>query len=502
MRVLLINANRFKQPWPVIPFGLCCVAASCEKAGHQVQVLDLCFSKNCFKDIFNSVNEFKPDTIGISIRNIDKSSIFDSLFLLTETNNEVILPCKQAFDGPIVIGGPSVGINGAQMLDFFDLEYAIVGDGEAAMPEFLKRLEGKLPFDGLKGLVIRRNGKTIQNPPPFFVENLDSLPLARPYKYLNIQIYRRYDSPLLIQTKRGCELKCAYCTYNHIEGLRYRLRNPGLIVNEIEDLVGATAINHIEFTDSVFNIPLGHAKAVLRAIIAKKLKLRLRTLGVNPGAVDEELADLMKQAGFRDIDLGVDSASDTILESLAKNYRQTDVLRAGKIFRKRNIPINWYLLLGAPGETPETIRETLRVVSAAASSWDIVTISAGIRVYNGSPIADRMKEANPNCTDDDFLRPIGFVPESVSLEDIKLISKHESLHHANFYLNYEDEVTPPPIFRFGVALFRLFHLEQPMWRWFIILRKIETLLGIRQLKGWLWKMKHKKVSDRLIARCC
>ena len=76
MRVLLINSNRFKQPWPVMPFGLCCVAASLEKSGCEVDFLDLCFSRNCARDIHNAVTDFKPNMVGVGIRNIDNSAGF------------------------------------------------------------------------------------------------------------------------------------------------------------------------------------------------------------------------------------------------------------------------------------------------------------------------------------------------------------------------------------------------------------------------------------------
>lgn len=125
-KVLLINSNRFKHPWPVIPFGLCYIATSLELNGnHQVSFLDLCFSKDCELDIRKSVQDFTPDVIGISIRNIDDTGGFNVHFLLEDVKNDVIDFCKKEFHGPIVIGGPSVGISGIEMLDYFDLEYAV-----------------------------------------------------------------------------------------------------------------------------------------------------------------------------------------------------------------------------------------------------------------------------------------------------------------------------------------------------------------------------------------
>ena len=106
-KVLLINSNRFKHPWPVIPFGLCYIATSLETNGnHSVRFLDLCFSSDCEYDIKNSIRSFVPDIIGISIRNIDDTGGYRVHFLLEDVKNDVIDYCKREFHGPIVIGGP------------------------------------------------------------------------------------------------------------------------------------------------------------------------------------------------------------------------------------------------------------------------------------------------------------------------------------------------------------------------------------------------------------
>ena len=124
MRVLLINSNRFHQPWPVIPFGLCCVASVVEAAGHEVRALDLCFSRRTEREIAEAVREFGPDVVGVSVRNIDNCAGWNTRFLLDEVRDRVIGPLKGAFTGPIVIGGAAVGINAAEMLGFFGKETA------------------------------------------------------------------------------------------------------------------------------------------------------------------------------------------------------------------------------------------------------------------------------------------------------------------------------------------------------------------------------------------
>ena len=456
-KILLINSNRFKHPWPVIPFGLVSIASILEtKESNKVHFLDLCFSLDCARDIKNAIQNFTPDVIGISIRNIDDTGGYKVHFLLEDVKNDVIESCKKEFRGPIVIGGPSVGISGREMLGYFDLEYAVRGDGEAVMLEFVKRIENRQPLEGLKGLIIRRDQSIIQDQEPFRVMDLDSLPFHKLQRYLNLDQYHRFGSPIQIQTKRGCALKCSYCTYNNIEGKQYRLINPGRIADEIETLVKETGIHHIEFTDSIFNIPLPHAKEVLREIIRKNLDLKLDTMGLSPAAVDEELLDLMKSAGFNEVGIGVESACDEILESLAKGFKRPDVLNIANLIKKKKIPATWFILLGAPAETRETVLETLKTMGRIVSGWDLVFVSTGIRVYNGSPLADALRKQDIHCAADNFLHPLKIEPEKISLSEIHTITKRCSFRHPNFYFYEKEHIIPGKILRMGNLILKIF----------------------------------------------
>jgi radical SAM superfamily enzyme YgiQ (UPF0313 family) len=478
MNILLINSNRLKHPWPVIPFGLCSVAAALEAAGHDVVFLDLCFSKAPDREVRLAIRNFKPGLVGVGIRNIDNAAGYNAVFFLDQIRDEVINPLKSTFEGPIVIGGSAVGISGAEMLHFFDLPLAIQGDGEQAIVELSARLEGKRPLNGLGGLIRRQNGVIVEENPPLPVTDLNALPWIEFDRYLEVGRYRKYNSPLQIQTKRGCALRCAYCTYNRLEGRVYRFKDPLRVANEVETLVNKTGIRHIEFTDSTFNIPLAHAKAVLQALAAKGLKLRCRALGLNPSAVDEELVMLMQRVGFQDVDLGAESGCNETLQGLGKNFHKGDVLKAGKLLHQANIPISWYLLLGAPGETEDTLNETLETIGKAASPWDLVVIGVGIRVYKGAPLAKAFQPTNPEKISDNFLRPVHFEPEAIDIENIKRITKSAYHRYPNFLMFDENSQYPEVLLKAASAILKRFFPQQPIWRVYIFVRKILKALGV------------------------
>jgi radical SAM superfamily enzyme YgiQ (UPF0313 family) len=490
--VLLINSNRFKHPWPVIPFGLCYIAAVLESnENNNVFFLDLCFSSDCESDIRKTIQNFNPDVIGISIRNIDDTGGYNVHFLLEDVKNDIIDFCKKEFHGPIVIGGPSVGISGKEMLAYFDLEYAACGDGENVISEFVRRIENKILLEGVKGLIIRRENIIVQDSEPDRVQDLDSLPSPKLFRYLNLDLYRRFGSPLLVQTKRGCAFSCAYCTYNQIEGEQYRLRNPGHIANEIEILVKETGINHIEFADSIFNVPLSHAKEVLRSVINKKLNLKLHTMGLTPAAVDEELIDLMKLAGFNEVDIGVESTCDIVLESLSKGFKLENVIQTAELLKKKNMPATWFIILGAPVETHETVSETLNSIRKIISKWDLVFVSTGVRVYNGSPYAAGMLKKDAHCTFDNFLRPVKIEPENISLGEIHSIAKGFSYRYPNYYLYEKEHITPGWLLITGNFLLKILHSRQPVWRLLILLKRMEKIIGLTFLKRIIYELKNK-----------
>jgi radical SAM superfamily enzyme len=496
-KVLLINSNRFLHPWPVIPFGLCYIASALETNGNHVfSFLDLCFALNCEEETGNAIRNFVPDVIGVSIRNIDDAGGYDIHFLLSDVKKEVIDPCKKSFSGPIVIGGPSVGISGREMLEYFDLEYAVRGDGEGVMPEFVNRIESGQSLEGLTGLIIRREQTIIQDSDPFRIQDLDSIPFPKPLRYLDLKKYSRFGSPLHIQTKRGCALKCSYCTYNNIEGKQYRLRNPILVADEIEILVRETGINHIEFTDSIFNFPLPHAKEVLKEVIRKKLDLRLHTMGLSPAAVDEELLDLMKNAGFNEVDIGAESTCDAILENLDKNFNYKDIIETSNLLKKKKIPVTWFIMLGAFAETPETVFESLNNMSILASKWDLVFVSTGVRVYNGAPISEELIKHDICCTSDNFLHPVKIEPEKISLAEIHIIARRLSFRFPNFYFYEKEHIKPGWTLIAGNFLLKIFHSRQPVWRLLILLKKIERMLGITLVKRGIFELNYRLTEKK------
>lgn len=157
----------------------------------------------------------------------------------------------------------------------------------------------------------------------------------------------------------------------------------------------------------------------------------------------------------------------------------------------------WALLIGAPNETPETVKKTLDTIREACDPWDLVNIGIGIRAYKGSPVSRRMKRETPSCTDDDFFRPVTYKPKEITLDEIKALVKRESLKYSNFYMY--DEVQNTPLFVIALAnwLVRRVAPDQPLWRVFIVLRKIEMWTGINFIRRIIHEIRYYKIFSDL-----
>lgn len=487
MKILLINSNRYKEPVPVMPLGIFWIAESLIEAGFETKILDLCFSNSPEKDIDNYLKKFYPDIIGISIRNIDTANGYAPKFLVSDVKYKIVEPLKKLFKGYIVIGGAAVGINGVELLEYLDLNYAIAGDGEKSMVDFANKIKNKEGVENVLGLVVRENGLIKINNSCDFSNDIDMLPVPKPWKYIDLKYYKMYNSPIQIQTKRGCSFSCIYCTYKNLEGYKYRLRNPIKIADEIENIVEHTGIRTIEFVDSTFNFPLEHAKKVLKEIISRKIKVRLQAMGLNPKFIDSELAELMKEAGFIEAGMGIESLSNITLKTLNKNFTKEEIIRAAKIMTKTKIALSWYIIAGAPLETKQTLKETFTNISKIASFFDFITIAVGIRIYKNSPISEIWKKENNNKKEN-FFKPIAFEPNGLDIKKIKAISRYYLAKNHNFFLFDEGA----NILFIARIIMKIFFPKHPIWRGYIVLRLIEKISGVFLIRIIIEKIRLKR----------
>ena len=383
MRVLLVYTNRARVMEPAPPIGLSYVATATREAGHEVRFLDLMPSREPLADLKNAVLEFQPEVVGFSIRNIDNTIAQRVLRHLNEAVG-MIAVVREHSRAKIVLGGAAISILGAAALESLGADFAIVGEGEMAFPQLLSAIEHRWNYAGIAGLCYRENGKIISIPSV----RLKKFRHSGMEDWVDWRPYERAGGAWALHTQRGCPLNCLYCNYPMMEGRLSRAREAGDVVDEIERVSRIAKPRAFEFTDSTFNVPESHAVAICEEIIRRKLRVNLSAVSINPIAASPELFSLMKRAGFRCLALSPDAASDTMLQNLRKGFDVEQIYRVVQMAKESGIRCTWFFLLGGPGETRNTVEETVSFAETHLNSKKFLTIfMTGIRLLPGTDLA-------------------------------------------------------------------------------------------------------------------
>jgi radical SAM superfamily enzyme YgiQ (UPF0313 family) len=360
MRIAFVSGNREKLPDAVIPLGVLYVMASTPEH-HDKLLVDLCFEAEPAVALRERLAAFRPELVALGMRNIqnnDYSGIGDNLAYY----GQLIAAIRSVSDAPIVLGGGGFSVMPRQLMERLRPDYGISGEGERAFPALVAALEADPARLGRIGSLHRfAGGELISNPPDRDFLDMNRLP-APDRRLVDPRYVRRYgiDS---IQTKRGCPLRCDYCTYPVIEGRVGRTREPAAVVDEMfQVLEQQPDTKHLFVVDSVFNLPKSHAKAVCRELIARDWRIPW-TCYANPLGFDRELAELARAAGCAGMEIGSDSGCDEVLRRLRKGFTVEHIRALHRLCSDAGIPDCHTFILGTRGESLDDVRRTLGFVA-------------------------------------------------------------------------------------------------------------------------------------------
>ncbi len=374
MKILLISVNRERMPFPVFPLGLAYIAKALRDEGHQIEVMDLCFSQEVSFDLDTALHRFQPDVIGISLRNLDNLTYPTSISYLKEVE-EVVEICRRSTSSRLVIGGSGYSLAPQELLQHLPVDFGIVGEGEEVFPQLVRSFEREDPISPSPCLLVK------QKPLPHLIEGARAFPLQSPDRSLfETNRYLEEGGMGNIQTKRGCPFSCIYCTYPLLEGKKIRLRKTEEVIEEIQHLA-EQGVDFIYFVDDIFNYPVSYAEDLCREVIRRKIEVKW-TAFVNPGFLDETLLQRMKEAGCVGVEFGTDSGSPRMLENYKKSFTQEDIIRSSNVCSKLMVNHCHYLLFGGPGEDEKTIEESFHLMDQLDPTAVIAML--GIRIYPGT----------------------------------------------------------------------------------------------------------------------
>ncbi len=457
---------------PVMPVGACMIAEAAERSGHNVHLVDLMFTKKK-STIQSSVLKVKPDVIGLSIRNIDNNEMKDTMFFL-EDFRSIISTIRNLTGVPIILGGAAVGVMPEEILRFGDLSCGVTGDGQTVFPLLLECIERNDTFTDIPGIAYIKNGIFKRNPAQVWA-NVHGMVAADYTRWLNISNYRSQMATAPVQTKVGCPFRCIYCTYGKIEGNECVLYEPGLVADTAIRLVAA-GLRDIEIVDSVFNEPYDHAMRVSEALASIGRWARFQSLALNPRSFDDALVSMMERAGFVSIGITVESAADAVLEGLRKGYTSREVYHAAEIVQKHHLSCAWIFMFGGPGETQETVRETMRFAEYAIRPQDVAFFNIGIRIYPGTELeAVARHQGTLTLSSNDMLTPVFYVSPDIDIGWMEQeLNKFMNSHTNVINLGSLGNALLPMVHRMGYCL----GLKPPLWRYTRIIKRGFRLMGM------------------------
>lgn len=448
MKILLISVNRERMPAPVFPLGLAYIVAALRTRYQHVEVIDLCFSQDIAGDLQKVLMRFKPELIGLSLRNLDNLTYPSSISYLQEVE-EVISICRRFSSAKIAIGGSGFSLSPIELLQHLDVDYGIVGEGEEVLIELVDAIARNHPIPSSPHLLVKGDKSSLIKGAKATRFSIPDRTLFYPQHYL------KEGGMLNLQTKRGCPFSCIYCTYPLLEGKRIRLRDVDEVVDEIEDLIQRDGADYLYFVDDIFNYPTSYAGLLCRRMVQRQVKLRW-TAFVNPGFLSEELLEAMVEAGCAGVEFGTDSGSEKMLRNYRKSFNRDEVIRASEFCAKHQVNHCHYLLFGGPGEDEQTIEESFRLMDELAPTAVIAML--GIRIYPGTELERLARAEGVIAEDANLIFPHFYIspPLKGRLEEIV---KEKALERRQWIVpGLEINITQPLM-----EQIRKFQVRGPLW---------------------------------------
>ncbi|UCE54646.1 MAG: cobalamin-dependent protein [Desulfobacterales bacterium] len=347
MKCLLINPFYPISETPSPPLGLAYLAAALEAAGIGVKILDLVVYPYSQKKLEALLNHFKPQLVGITAVTMTVENALNVITDIKRINPEILS----------VMGGPHVTFCARQTLaENPELDFIALGEGENTIVELSREAEGRRNWDTVKGIAFRRDSEICFTPDREFIQDLDTLPTPARH-LLPLGRYRALGMPVSLTTSRGCPFKCIFCVGRKMVGAKVRYRNPQHVVNEMEYL-NTLNFHQINIADDLFTANKTHCVAVCDEILDRNLQMKWTSFA-RVDTVSEEILSRMKAAGCTAVSFGIESANPEILKTIKKGITPRQVVDAVDICHRVGVTPFGSFILGLPGETQQTIKETV-----------------------------------------------------------------------------------------------------------------------------------------------
>lgn len=441
MKILLIHPNKLDTAcqYAVPQVALGYLVTALKKHGfREVKVIDFQLLRSTLEQVRKIFIEEQPTVVGIRFWSSHLSVVKDYVKLLREMFGDKI---------KIVVGGPHPSVVPREAIDCVaGIDFGFCGEAEEGLPLLIQRLaENNNFYRDIPGLIWRDENRQVIVNQQFLPKNLNDYlnDYAIDWESLNLTAYHQLKqrSPNFDQGRvkngflfcsRGCPYPCTYCSVGLINGKVVRYFSPQLVMKDIYQLYHDYGVRHFNIMDDNFTFSKDYVLEFCREYLKKPLPgvTFASPNGVRVDRLDEEILSLMKQCGWVKLMIGIESGDMRILQLMKKNIDLKKVAEGVRLINKSGIKPWGFFILGYPGETVDTLRETINYALKLPLTW------ASFSLFSPVPGTEIFKQL---------------------LAEGKIVAGYQMSDFHSSIKSYADDLTPAILYRKQMVAYLRFY---------------------------------------------
>lgn len=378
MKVLLLSLPGLDEnDGCLFPLGVGYLLASL-KRDHVVEAHHYNRMGAAKREVPEIIDRLRPKVVGISCSTFNRGFVREMIEIIKGVDKDI----------KVVVGGVHALFCYDQLLLQYRADVIVMGEGELTFAELCNAIENHAPLKMVKGIAFMKNGEVFLSPPREVIRNLDDLPMPD-YSYARPYIERSGMGFMI--TSRGCPVRCTFCSTSSFWGQKVRMSSAARVVDEMEMLLSQFNVKKIFFHDDTFNLGISRVKDICSEIMQRSVRVEWGcSCRVSP--VSEEMLAVMVEAGCRHICWGVESGSEEMLEKIDKKISLSQIKTAYELSKKFSdvMSTGAFTIVGSPGETENTVNETVRFLNSIPIT-DLPSTSV-LYILPGTLLYDRLRK--------------------------------------------------------------------------------------------------------------
>jgi radical SAM superfamily enzyme YgiQ (UPF0313 family) len=299
---------------------------------------------------------------------------------------------RQDYKIPVIFGGPFITLFGEFIFqDKYPIEYAIVGEGEIPLLEFIEHLKGKRSIHKVANLRFIKEGKLFFNGRKSYKAEDQSI---ADFRGLDLNLYKekikgQKGAFIPYMASRGCNSNCTYCAYRKVDGA-LEFKSIEKVVRELRSLTENYSSRLVRFEDSNLGSSSGYLEDLCDKLIDENLQISW-SARIKAKTISKRLIFKMRQSGCFELRYGIESGSDRVLALMQKGTISADQERTLSNAKQAGIRNVINIIVGYPYETAQDLKQTANFIKKNNKNLDWINVY-GLTIYPGSILYEQAEK--------------------------------------------------------------------------------------------------------------